>query len=121
MALVPGLSPNIRLVSPEPEPMPEGDDIIIEMAEDGADVPQIDQDGNILEIEHADGSITVSLNGEPIQRGANAKNGGWFDNIVEHIDDLELSRISDDLMRGIQDDIQSRAEWIEDRANGMKT
>src|SRR6201999_3236011 len=36
------------------------------------------------------------------------------------IQDGELSRIVDDLLRGISDDIESRKDWIEDRALGVK-
>jgi len=120
MALIPGLNPNIRLTEPEEEPGIVGPDIIVEMAQEGGDVPKVDEQGNILEIEHSDGSITVSLDGRPIEEGKPESRGGWFDNLVEKIDDLELGRISDDLIRGIDDDKMSRKEWIEDRANGMK-
>jgi len=54
---------------------------------------------------------------------ADAANDGpkeWFDNLVEDIEDSELSRITDDLIRGVDDDIESRKEWIEDRALGIK-
>ena len=44
----------------------------------------------------------------------------WFRNLVDEIDPLELSRVANDLMRGIDDDLQSRNEWIEDRAQGLK-
>ena len=33
MALVPGLSPNIRIVQPEPDELPPGEDIRVEDAE----------------------------------------------------------------------------------------
>ena len=46
--------------------------------------------------------------------------GGWFENIVDKLDGLEVSRIAEDLMRGIGDDIDSRKDWIEDRAQGIK-
>jgi hypothetical protein len=41
MALVPGLSPSIRLVKPEPDAMPPGEDIVVEDAPEGslADTP----------------------------------------------------------------------------------
>lgn len=107
------VNPNIRLPGlPEPA-LPE---VIIEA---GEDVPDIDEKGNVLKIEHADGSITVSLDGRPIDGPGERGPAGWFDNLVEDIDQSELHRIADDLMRGISDDIQSRQEWIEDRAQGI--
>ena len=44
----------------------------------------------------------------------------WFRNLVDDIDDMELSRIGEDLLRGVRDDIDSRNDWIEDRAQGIK-
>ena len=122
MAMTPGLSPNIRM--PEKGLMngatpDSGAEIIIEDADEGADVPELDMDGNVLTIEHSDGSISVSLDGQPIER-ASKTSAGWFDNLVNDIEPSELTRIADDLMRGISDDIESRKEWIEDRAQGLK-
>ena len=110
----PGLvNPNIRLPGfPEPE-LP---DVIIEA---GEDVPDVDANGDILRIEHDDGSVTVSLDGKPIDGPREQAGVGWFDNLVEKIDSSELYRIADTLLRGIDDDIQSRKEWIEDRATGI--
>lgn len=110
----PGLvNPNIRLPGlPEPD-MPE---VIIEA---GEDLPEVDASGNILRIEHEDGSVTVSLDGKPIDGPGERKRGDWFDNLVEDIDSGELSRIADTLLRGIEDDLQSRRDWIEDRATGI--
>ena len=120
MPLVPGLSPSIREPAPEaPEMLPGGDVVIME-ADEGVDQPQTDDAGNILSIEHPDGSITVRIDGQPLEAAGSKKETGWFDNLVDQIGDMELSRIAEDLMRGIRDDIQSRNEWIEDRALGMK-
>ena len=121
MALVPGLSPNIRQVAPEPEPLPDASDIIVEMAEGGEDLPDVDDKGNILSIEHPDGSITVSLSSGGLGSiGDNSRNRDWFENLVDDIDDMELSSISEELMRGIKDDIDSRQEWIEARSKGIQ-
>lgn len=118
MALTPGLSPNIRLPGPEPiEPQPEG--IEIELAEEG-DAPNVDELGNLLTIEHGDGSVTLTLDGSPLERAGAEGPAGWFDNLVEQIGEGELSRIAEELTKGIQDDLDSRKEWIEDRAQGIK-
>jgi hypothetical protein len=124
MALTPGLSPNIRLPDLNPQMPPQGDgvDIIVEMEdEDSADKPEIDMDGNVLRIEHPDGTISVSLDGKPIEEaGKKKQQEGWFANLAEDIDTEELSRIADDLMRGIANDTTSREEWIQERAQGIK-
>jgi hypothetical protein len=43
----------------------------------------------------------------------------WFANLVDQIDDNELGRISEDLIRGIEDDDRSRTEWLEARTQGI--
>ena len=120
MASATGLSPNIRLIKPEPDAMPPGEDIIVEDAPEGEDVRQMDEQGNVVEILHPDGSITISLDGKPVEESAKEGTGGWFNNLIDKIDDAELSRIADDLIRGVGDDLDSRKEWIEDRAQGIK-
>jgi len=120
MALTPGLSPSIRLVPSEPEFEAPEEETIVEII-DGEDKPIANDDGKILEIEHDDGSITISLDGKSLD-GNNEVKGptGWFDNLVDDIPELELNRISDELLRGISDDIESRKDWIEDHSTGLK-
>jgi hypothetical protein len=100
--------------------MPPGEDIVVEDAPEGADVEHLDDQGNVIQIEHDDGSITISLDGKPVEESAKEGTGGWFNNLIDKIDDAELSRIADDLIRGVGDDLDSRKEWIEDRAQGIK-
>ena len=101
MPLTPGLVPNIRQDAPASDAMPPEDEIMIEMVED-ADQPDIDEKGNTIKIEHSDGSITISLDGRPIEENVKEKDlADWFRNLVEDIDDMELSRVANDLIRGI--------------------
>jgi hypothetical protein len=97
-------------------------DVTIENADEAADIPEINQDGAIMKIDHGDGSITLSLDGKPIADAEDVEGQpeGWFDNLSSKIDDSELARITEDLLRGVQDDLESRNEWIEDRAQGIK-
>ena len=116
-----GLSPNIRLQE-EPEEAAIGPmDITVENADEDIDVPEFDTDGSIMRIDHGDGSITVSLDGKPIE-DAEKDSGpqGWFDNLADDLDDAELSRVTEELLRGVQDDLETRSEWIDDRAQGIK-
>lgn len=116
----PGLASTLRLPGqPQPTPTP-GDDIIVEVADNDADTPEFDDKGAVIRIEHGDGSVTVSLDGSPLIAAPKSDTGGWFDNLVTEIDAMELSRISADLLRGVEDDIQSRKEWIEDRSLGVR-
>ncbi len=120
MALLPGLSPNLRLPAEEPPMGAPQDDIVIELAEEGGDKPTMDEKGNLLTIEHDDGSITLTLDGAPLGKSEDEGPKGWFDNLVDQISEGELSRISEELLKGINDDLDSRKEWIEDRAQGIK-
>jgi hypothetical protein len=124
MAAVPGLgNANLRLVG---KPDPTDSDpahIEVEVSDDSpVDVPEIDEKNNIVRINHGDGSVTVSLDGNPLGKGdaANDDKAEWFDNLIDKIDSSELARITDDLLRGVDQDIESRREWIEDRAAGIK-
>ena len=119
MPLVPGLSPSLRQPAPPQAEMLEGD-IMVEVAEDAPDQGMTDAKGNILSIEHGDGSVTVSIDGSPLESAASRGPRGWFDNLVDDIDPVELSRIADDLVRSIEADIDSRKDWVEDRANGVR-
>src|ERR1017187_5449281 len=117
-----GLAPNtaLRLV-PSPEPgLPPPADVQVEIANTD-DAPVIDEKNNIVRIEHGDGSITFSLDGKPLGSAAEPeKPAEWFDNLADRIDKDELSRLTEDLLRGIADDLMSRQEWIDDRAQGIK-
>lgn len=81
---------------------------------------QYNEKGELIRIEHDDGSVTISIDGKSLEADEDKGPTGWFDNIVDDIDEGELTRIAEDLMRGIDDDIQSRQEWVEDRAQGIK-
>ena len=123
MSTVSGLgNANIRIPAPPDPDLPDPAKIIVEMSPDGSDVPDIDEKGNILKITHGDGAVTVSLDGKPLGNVEAANDGPleWFGNLIDKIDEAELARITDDLLRGIDQDIESRREWIEDRALGIK-
>jgi len=121
MAMTPGLVPNVRLDEPVAGGgLGDAADIAIEIEGEGPDSKEVDARGNVVRIEHGDGSITVSIDGRPVEEGEDAGDGGWFDNLVEKIDEMELNRISSELMRGIESDLTSRNEWIEQRATGIK-
>ena len=122
MALTPGLVPNIRLdQDQQDDPLNEGQDTVVVMdAEDDSDQPELDASGNVLRIDHGDGSISVSLDGRPIQSAKKKDQDEWFANLAEDIGENELSRIAELLIKGIEEDIDSRKEWIEDRAQGLR-
>ena len=114
---------NLRLVDDSDPDDTDPAKIIVELADDSpANAPVVDDKNNIVRINHGDGSVTVSLDGRPLGRVGAANDGPkeWFDNLVDDIDAAELARITDDLLRAVDEDIESRREWIEDRALGIK-
>jgi hypothetical protein len=117
--MTPGLVPNLRLV--EEESAMAVPDIIVEAVGDAPDNPVLDQKGNILEIEHGDGSISISLDGKPISNAPQREDkSNWFRNLAEDIPSDQLYSIADDLIRGIDDDLSSRKDWVEERSNGLR-
>lgn len=127
MPLVAGLNPSIRLQDDRPKlPRSDNDDSVQvevvdgEQSEDAADTNDA---GEVLRIHHADGQVTVSTDGSPVQNrmDLNRQNPPrWFDNLVDRIDTMQLQMISENLLVGVADDIQSRQEWIDERAEGIK-
>jgi len=96
------------------------DDFEIEIAED-APSTEVDEHGNIMSIQLPDGSIEFTIDGSPLEKAdKSSRSKRWFDNLVEDISKDELGRISEELMKGIEGDLKSRQEWIEDRAQGIK-
>ncbi len=129
MPLVPDHTASLRQLPPELEEeqgMPTPEDVTVNLGEDdpandNGDRPIRDDKGNVIKIEHSDGSVTVSINGQPLEKAVDPdRKVGWFDNLVEDIEQQEVGRIADDLLQGIGDDIESRREYIEDRAIGIK-
>ena len=121
MATRPGLAPmNLRQGTPMGDPT-DDQDIVINDAELDPDKLDEDEDGKVLSIEHGDGSITISMNGSSLVEDEDEDDdSGWFDNLVDKIDAMELQQISGDLMRGIDEDLESRKDWVKDRADGIK-
>lgn len=120
MPMVPGLSAALRQEPPPAEDMGPDEDVMVEVV-DGPEKHQTDDRGNIVRIEHDDGSISISLDGRPVEGSSDADRAQeWFSNLVDDIGPGELNLIAEDLLRGIGDDLDSRKDWIEDRAQGLK-
>jgi hypothetical protein len=110
MPMTPGLVPNIRQL----QQLPAAEDIAVDLPEE---LPV----GPVLTIENDDGTISVSLDGRPLETPSESERAQeWFSNLVDEIDSGELSMIADDLLRGVEDDLTSRQDWIESRAQGIK-
>lgn len=76
----------------------------------------LDPSKTVLEVEMPDGSIVINLGGvKPVEIDSK-----FEDNLAEKLGDGELGLIADELLRGIEADEQSRAEWLNTRAEGIK-
>lgn len=112
---LPGLvNPNIRLPGLETR-MP---DVAVSEADEAPEIAESDEP--VLRIEYPDGSVEISIDGKSLLGEPSRKPTGWFENLVDDIDQGALGVIADDLLRGISDDLESRKEWIEGRATGIK-
>jgi hypothetical protein len=78
----------------------------------------IDPKTGAATIELDDGGVLIDFNPAP----AVNDNGpsGFDENLAEKLPPAELARISDELLRGVQLDDQSRKEWLETRAQGIR-
>lgn len=110
MPMTPGLNPAIRQM-----PM------MAEQQESFVELPEETANGPAITIENDDGSVSVSLDGRPLEEASEAERAQeWFRNLVDEIDSGTLGIVADELLRGVEDDLQSRQDWIEDRAQGIK-
>ena len=126
MALAPTRSgfgrANLRLVAPAPAGAASNDDIVIDVAEDAPDDLQVNDEGEVLRIEHGDGSVTISMNDKPLLPGLGHNRGpqDWFRNLAEEIGEDQLGSVAEELLRGVADDEQSRKDWIDTVATFVK-
>lgn len=101
------------------QPISADEPIQIEFADEDGPTKTFNENGDTTAIEFPDGSITISLDGV-LEHADKGKPTDWFDNLESEISDGELNRIANSLLRGIEDDLSSRSEWIENRAQGMR-
>ena len=71
-------------------------------------------------IERADGSLVIRLDGKRLPKEPSGSAKQHDANLAEFIDSAELARICDELLNGIDSDIQTRQEWLDRRAAGIK-
>jgi hypothetical protein len=95
-------------------PIDDGQPVTIVLQEDAEEPVEN------IGIERADGSLLIRLDGKKISKEPSGSAKAHDANLAEFIDERELARICDELLNGIDADIQSRREWMERRAAGIK-
>jgi hypothetical protein len=95
-----------------PAPQRDGSAVIIHIDGDGAGY---DPETNTVQVEGENGDVIVSF-GPPEPEPKESK---FADNLAEHLNDTELTTISEKLMAGIEADEMSRSEWLENAARGI--
>lgn len=106
----------LREPAPSAQPLSDAADITLE-ADGPINGVSIDPKTGALQIELEDGGVLVDF--EPPQ-DATPGNTGFDANLAEKIGANELGRIAEDLLRGVQTDEQSRQDWLETRAQGIR-
>lgn len=104
---------------PPVPPTSPNDAITIEIGGDDVPPPKLDAKTGALLSELPGGSLLVDFGGG----GGKSSKSGPADhdaNLAEYLDDVELARISADLLDGIDADLQSRADWVKRVADGEK-
>lgn len=113
------LAPSALREAPQEAPSLLGD-VDVDIAADGdIDGVMIDPATGAAIIETDDGGVVIDF--EPpmsAEKAAGAKDHNA--NLAEYIDESELSRIAEELLLGIQQDEQSRQDWLETRAQGIR-
>lgn len=61
---------------------------------DDIPAPELNDNEPVLRIEHDDGSISISMDGKSLVDQPGKGKGGWFDNLVEDIDQGALGSIA---------------------------
>jgi len=79
-----------------------------------------DQPVENIGIERADGSLIIRLDGKRLPKEPSGSAKQHDANLAEYIDSAELARICDELLNGINSDLQTRQEWLDRRASGIK-
>ena len=104
-------SPHLHVIPPEQAiPGPISFDL-------DHDSPKLSFDEFGPRIENADGSVTF---GETSDGDDDADENDFYRNVADAIADEELQKIASDLLAGIEADKQSRKEWMEARATGIR-
>lgn len=88
----------------------------VEVTVNGESVPEFDAASGTTQVQLPDGGVTVTI-GEPDPPKRKSKS---FDsNLAEDLTDAELTSVAEKIMMGIEQDISSRSNWLENMSRGI--
>jgi len=112
---------SLRLTDPPPIPIGAehlGGPFAPMTVEVESDNPNVKFTDGVLQVEHPDGSTTIDFNPDMSEQAPDTSD--FYRNIANELDVAELSKIAEDILTGIEYDEQSRKEWLDMRARGIK-
>lgn len=77
-----------------------------------------DEDG-VVKIKNADGGIDIYFLDDDEEDDGQEEDGDFDDNLADRLDGMELGRIAEMLLEGIDADEQSRTDWLDTREEGI--
>jgi hypothetical protein len=92
----------------------EGTTIVVDA--EGDATPGLDPETGTVTIEHDDGSITIGPDEDDSVERQEETDENFYRNLALELDGSTLGLIADDLLEGIDSDIASRKDWLEQRA-----
>lgn len=108
---------SVPLNDPYPTPTPPALSLV-----DGTNreqkTPDVSYEDGALKINNADGSVTIDFNAGD-EKDEGPEDTDFNKNLAKEINDGELSSIATSLLEGIENDIQSRKEWVDTRSLGI--
>jgi hypothetical protein len=107
-------STSLRIIDPEqPDERLEPREINLDEGNHG--ITMVD---GVAHIEHDDGSVTFDEN--PDFDSEAADENDFYRNLADEIGEEELGQIASELLTGIELDIESRKDWLQSRATGIR-
>lgn len=112
MARSPFAATVLPIRPPDPERLPDPMDVVLP-----GDADQVSEEQGALKTELGDGSAIIDLSGG---MSSKARSDKFSANLAKEMEDVDLNRIANELLEGIQQDDQSRQEWLTAHAEGIK-
>lgn len=112
------LMPSAMRLPPSPEQISPNPDVAVHLEADQEDGVKIDPATGAIEIEDGDGGVIINFN--PKAREREGRPNKFNDNLAELMSESELANVANKLLMDIQFDEQSRREWLDTRAQGIR-